>query len=138
MKLLVTALAALLALALPAASHAASLETTQRLLSREMAKAGSQAGAYVVDVNSGQELFSDDPDTTRMPASVEKLYTSATALLQYGANGRLSTTVMAPELPNAHGVINGNLVLRGGGDPTFDATDAGPVPTAFVAFTVNV
>jgi D-alanyl-D-alanine carboxypeptidase/D-alanyl-D-alanine-endopeptidase (penicillin-binding protein 4) len=123
MKLLVTALATLLALAAPAGSRAASLATTQRLLSREMAKAGSQSGAYVVDVNSGEELFSEDPDTTRMPASVEKLYTSATALLLYGANGHFETDVLSPDVPDADGVIHGDIVLRGAGDPTFDTAD---------------
>ena len=35
------------------------------------------------------------PTWAAMPASVEKLYTSATALLHYGAEGRLTTSVLA-------------------------------------------
>ena len=53
---------------------------------------------------------------------VEKLYTSATALLRYGPDGRLTTTVLADELPDETGTIAGNIVLRGGGDPTFGAS----------------
>jgi D-alanyl-D-alanine carboxypeptidase/D-alanyl-D-alanine-endopeptidase (penicillin-binding protein 4) len=122
MKRLVTAVAALLLFAPPA--HAASLATTQRTLARAMSHAGGAAGAYVVDVGTGQELYSANADVPRMPASVEKLYTSASALLRYGDQGRLSTTVLVPALPDATGDVAGDVVLRGGGDPTFDAADA--------------
>jgi len=124
MKRLVTAIAALLLLPAPAA-HASSLEATQKLLAREMGRASAASGAYVVDVGTGQELYSYNADVARMPASVEKLYTSATALLLYGPTGTLETDVLAPQLPDASGDIDGDIVLRGGGDPTFDARDAG-------------
>jgi serine-type D-Ala-D-Ala carboxypeptidase/endopeptidase (penicillin-binding protein 4) len=60
-----------------------------------------------------------------MPASVQKLYTSVAALRRLGPSGRLSTGVLAEEPPDASGVIDGDLYLRGGGDPTFDALDSG-------------
>jgi serine-type D-Ala-D-Ala carboxypeptidase/endopeptidase (penicillin-binding protein 4) len=129
-RALVLALA--LAAVLAPAAHAASLATTQRILAREMARAGGFAGAYVLDVGSGAELYASKPDLARLPASVEKLYTSATALLRYGAQGHLSTTVLAPALPDESGDIAGDLVLRGGGDPTFDATDAGELAAQLV------
>jgi D-alanyl-D-alanine carboxypeptidase/D-alanyl-D-alanine-endopeptidase (penicillin-binding protein 4) len=121
-RALLIAFAVLLAAA-PAA-QAASLAATQRVLARAMSHAGPSAGAYVVDMGTGQELYVDRPDVPRMPASVEKLYTSSTALLLYGGQGRLSTTVLAPTLPDAGGDVAGDLILRGGGDPTFDAQDA--------------
>src|SRR5262249_7546179 len=71
-------------LALAPSAHATSLAATQRLLAREMGKAGSAAGAYVVDVGTGQELYSYNADVERLPASVEKLYTSSAALMRYG------------------------------------------------------
>jgi D-alanyl-D-alanine carboxypeptidase/D-alanyl-D-alanine-endopeptidase (penicillin-binding protein 4) len=58
---------------------------------------------------------------------VNKLYTSATALLRYGADGRLTTSVLSSGLPDETGTINGNVVLRGGGDPTFNAGSAATV-----------
>ncbi len=122
MKRVFLVLFALLALAPPA--HAADLAATQRLLAREMGGAGSAAGAYVVDVGTGQELYSYNADVERIPASVEKLYTSSAALLRYGAEGRLSTTVLSDGVPDDDGELAGNVVLRGGGDPTFDAADA--------------
>jgi D-alanyl-D-alanine carboxypeptidase/D-alanyl-D-alanine-endopeptidase (penicillin-binding protein 4) len=121
---------ALLVLAPPA--RAADLAATQRLLGREMGKAGSAAGAYVVDVGTGEELYAYNADVARIPASVEKLYTSSAALLRYGAEGRLSTTVLSEGVPDEDGRLAGNLVLRGGGDPTFDGTDAGTLADRLV------
>src|SRR3954452_8000584 len=98
------------------AAHAAGLASTQRVLAREMAHAGAASGAYVVDLTHDQELYSLRPDVGRMPASVEKLYTSATALVLYGAEGHLTTSVLATVPPDDTGVVDGDLVLRGGGD----------------------
>src|SRR6201999_2996731 len=58
------------------------------------------------------------------PASVEKLYTSATALLLYGANGHMTTSVLADALPDESGAIAGDVVLGGAGDPTFGTAAA--------------
>jgi D-alanyl-D-alanine carboxypeptidase/D-alanyl-D-alanine-endopeptidase (penicillin-binding protein 4) len=76
-----TALVALLLAVLVAPAQAANLADTKRVLAREMARAGTYSGAYVVDLGTGQELYASKADTARMPASVEKLYTSATAML---------------------------------------------------------
>ena len=86
-----------------------------------MLKTSQLSGAYVVDLGSGQEIYARKPDVDRMPASVEKLYTTAGALLRYGPEGRLTTQVLATALPDETGTITGDLVLRGGGDPTLDA-----------------
>jgi serine-type D-Ala-D-Ala carboxypeptidase/endopeptidase (penicillin-binding protein 4) len=124
-------LVALLALT-AAPAEAAGLSATTRVLNREMARAGAYSGAYVVDLDTNQVLYADKADTPRMPASVNKLFTASTALLLYGAQGRLTTTVLAPGLPDDTGTIQGNLVLRGGGDPTFDTTDLGQLATWLV------
>ena len=79
-----TVVALVFAAALAARAQAADLAATKRVLAREMARAGAASGAYVVDAATGQELYAARPDVARMPASVEKLYTSATALLRYG------------------------------------------------------
>jgi serine-type D-Ala-D-Ala carboxypeptidase/endopeptidase (penicillin-binding protein 4) len=118
-------LLALLTLAValfPSAAQAAGLEATKRALSREMLKTSSSSGAYVVDLGTGQEIYARKPDADRMPASVEKLYTAAGALLRYGPEGTLRTEVLATALPDEAGTITGDLVIRGGGDPTLGAT----------------
>jgi D-alanyl-D-alanine carboxypeptidase/D-alanyl-D-alanine-endopeptidase (penicillin-binding protein 4) len=124
-------LIALLALT-AAPAEAAGLSATKRVLNREMARAGAYSGAYVVDLDTNRVLYAKRADTPRMPASVNKLYTASTALLLYGPEGRLTTSVLAPALPDDTGTVQGNLVLRGGGDPTFDKTDVGKLAARLV------
>ena len=93
------ALLTLLVALFPSAAQAAGLEATKRALSREMLKTSQLSGAYVVDLGSGQEIYARKPDADRMPASVEKLYTTAGALLRYGPEGRLTTQVAGHRAP---------------------------------------
>jgi serine-type D-Ala-D-Ala carboxypeptidase/endopeptidase (penicillin-binding protein 4) len=117
-----TALAALAVAAAPA--HAAGVAATERALARAWSGAGTSSGAYVLDLDTDQVLFSSAPRTRRIPASVNKLYTTATALTRFGAGGTLRTDVLAQAAPDPEGVVTGDLYLRGGGDPTFGRTQA--------------
>jgi serine-type D-Ala-D-Ala carboxypeptidase/endopeptidase (penicillin-binding protein 4) len=117
-------LACLLLLLIPAAATAAGKVGTARTLAAQMRHAGPSAGALVVDLRTGSPIYALRADTPRMPASVEKLYTSATTLGRLGPTGRLATSVMAESEPDAAGVVDGDLYLRGGGDPTFDVLDS--------------
>jgi serine-type D-Ala-D-Ala carboxypeptidase/endopeptidase (penicillin-binding protein 4) len=114
-------LAALLAALLVPAAHAAGPAATARLLDRQMNRASG--GAYVVDLDTGAVLYSRAPDVPRIPASVNKLYTTAAALTRYGAEGQLTTEVLG-DVALEDGVLDGNLYLRGGGDPSFSRAEA--------------
>src|SRR5262249_6389813 len=46
--------------------------------------AGAHAGAYVLDATSGTVLFASNAEARKPPASVEKVYTTTTALRRYG------------------------------------------------------
>src|SRR3954470_17550233 len=110
-----TALVALLAFGLIAAPAAAGdLAATQRVLAREMAASGPAAGGYAIDLDAGAELFSANPDVRRIPASVDKLFTTATALTRFGPDRTLQTDVLAASGPDFTGLIEGDLYLRGG------------------------
>jgi D-alanyl-D-alanine carboxypeptidase/D-alanyl-D-alanine-endopeptidase (penicillin-binding protein 4) len=122
----------LLGLAAPAAS-AAGLAATQRVLAREMAASGYAAGAYVIDLDSGATLFADDPDVPRIPASVNKLFTTAAALERFGSDHTFQTEVLAQTAPDTAGIIFGDLYLRGGGDPSFTTTNARALAGALAA-----
>ena len=89
-----------------------------------MRKAGPSAGALVVDLLTGRELFAARPDNPRAPASVEKLYTTAAALARFGPDARLQTAVAGVGSPDDRGIWHGDLFLKGGGDPTFDILDS--------------
>ncbi|HEY3019978.1 MAG TPA: D-alanyl-D-alanine carboxypeptidase/D-alanyl-D-alanine-endopeptidase [Solirubrobacteraceae bacterium] len=102
----------------PAPASAVDGEWLRAKLAREMRLAGPGAGAYVVDLAGDRALFGVREDIARPPASVEKLYTTATALLRFGPDATLDTQVLATAAPDFEGLVDGDLWLRGGGDPT--------------------
>ena len=108
----------------PRATRAAAdaVAALQGHLTHELGLAGTLSGGYVYDMTSGQVLFSERAQDRRAPASVEKLYTATTALERWGPTAQLETTVLGTGHLAAGGVWEGNLYLRGGGDPTFGTT----------------
>src|SRR5947209_20149702 len=70
-------------------------------LARAMSGAGRYSGAYVYDLTTGQTLFSARADVARPPASVEKLYTSTTALTLLGPDAHFDTQVLGVGSPTA-------------------------------------
>ncbi|MFI9271026.1 D-alanyl-D-alanine carboxypeptidase/D-alanyl-D-alanine-endopeptidase [Kitasatospora sp. NPDC052896] len=77
--------------------------------------AGAQAGVLVQDASTGETRYQHQADGLLLPASTLKLVTSAAATHALGADHRFGTDVLrAGELRG--GVLDGDLVLRGGGD----------------------
>ena len=111
-------------IALPAAAGAAtvSLAGLQADLTHQLALAGPANGAYVYDLTAHQALFSERATTLRPPASVQKIYTATTLLSRMGPSARLSTTVYGVGRLAPGGVWEGDIYLRGGGDPTFGSS----------------
>jgi serine-type D-Ala-D-Ala carboxypeptidase/endopeptidase (penicillin-binding protein 4) len=91
----------------------------QGALSAQLRLAGRRSGAFVYDLTAGRQLFSLRGTIPRPPASVEKLYTTVAVLRLLGPETRLQTTILGTGHLARHGVWDGNLYLRGGGDPTF-------------------
>jgi D-alanyl-D-alanine carboxypeptidase/D-alanyl-D-alanine-endopeptidase (penicillin-binding protein 4) len=119
----IVCLAALLLAVLAPAAHAAGKAATIRALDRQMNKAGSGSGAYVLDLDSGTPLYGRAADVPRIPASVNKLYTTSAALTRYGKDGQLDTQVLGDGDPDENGVVTGNVYLQGGGDPEFNRAE---------------
>lgn len=88
-------------------------------LARQMRAAGPTSGAYVLDAASGKTLFSWNAATPRILASDTKLFTTAAALDRFGAEGTLTTQVLASSAIDPDGVLKGDLWLKGAGDPAF-------------------
>jgi D-alanyl-D-alanine carboxypeptidase/D-alanyl-D-alanine-endopeptidase (penicillin-binding protein 4) len=95
------------------------LASLQADLADQLARAGAGSGAYVYDLSAQQPLFSERASALHPPASVEKLYTATSALALVGASGQLSTSLLGTGRLAPGGVWEGDLYLRGGGDPTF-------------------
>jgi D-alanyl-D-alanine carboxypeptidase/D-alanyl-D-alanine-endopeptidase (penicillin-binding protein 4) len=69
------------------------------------------------DLSTGQDLVSHDPDRGMTIASNAKLLTSVATLLGLGGGFRWRTAVLAAP-PDDKGAVEGDLYLRGRGDPT--------------------
>ncbi len=117
--------------AAPAQAYdAAALKST---LAREMRLASPASGAYVRDLSSGRVLFSLRATSARVPASVEKLYTTASTLLRLGPQATLDTRALSDGALDANGVLHGDLVLVGAGDPFFGTESAARLAAAVKA-----
>src|SRR5271170_1329765 len=76
----------------------------------------SAVSIVVVDPVSGRVLLSHNPDTPRSPASTIKTVTTFAALDELGPAYMWHTSALIRGTLNA-GVLDGDLILRGGGDP---------------------
>ncbi len=83
---------------------------------------GTQIGYLLVDLASGRELAALHPDIALIPASTTKLATAIVALDVLGPDHRYRTQLRASG-PVVDGVLEGDLVLEGGGDPALDVAD---------------
>jgi serine-type D-Ala-D-Ala carboxypeptidase/endopeptidase (penicillin-binding protein 4) len=86
-----------------------------------MREAGRYSGADVVDLTANRTLYSKNAATGRLPASVEKLYTTTAVLQRFGPNATLTTSVLGMGTQSGT-TFTGTLYLRGGGDPTFGSS----------------
>ena len=78
-------------------------------------------GVKVVSLDSGNTLFEQNAGRLFSPASNCKHFTMALALDQLGGDYRIKTSLYAATKPDQRGVLKGNLILYGRGDPTINA-----------------
>jgi serine-type D-Ala-D-Ala carboxypeptidase/endopeptidase (penicillin-binding protein 4) len=102
--------------AVAAPSSAQSLPNSVLQAMRNLNLPVQDVGVYVVPLGGGQPLLNVNADEALNPASTMKLLTTYAALSRLGADYRWKTRVyLRGELRD--GVLNGDLILQGGGDP---------------------
>lgn len=106
-------------LAGPAAADAATLSQTQSTLKSIVGSMPGATSVYAREAATGTVLVSRSPSTKRIPASVTKLFTTSSALLLDGPATKLETQLLAAGEIDDAGALQGDLVLRGAGDPAF-------------------
>ena len=74
-------------------------------------------GVQIIDLDSGETLYERNARKSLMPASNVKLYTTAAALDLLGPSFRYETPIYT-DGPMVQGVLKGNLIVRGSGDPS--------------------
>jgi D-alanyl-D-alanine carboxypeptidase/D-alanyl-D-alanine-endopeptidase (penicillin-binding protein 4) len=80
--------------------------------------ANAHWGVLVVHPETGDTLYARNADKLFVPASNQKLITGAVTLAQLGPEFRIRTALLATG-PVQNGVLKGDLVLVGRGDPSW-------------------
>jgi D-alanyl-D-alanine carboxypeptidase/D-alanyl-D-alanine-endopeptidase (penicillin-binding protein 4) len=113
-----TNLALLFCLLAPTVAAAALSDRIDAALARH-GMSGAGTSVAVFDITAKRYVYQLRQDQLRLPASNEKLVTSAAALASWAQRFRFSTQLFidAPG-PDDDGVVRGNVYLRGFGDPT--------------------
>jgi D-alanyl-D-alanine carboxypeptidase/D-alanyl-D-alanine-endopeptidase (penicillin-binding protein 4) len=123
----------LLALAVAAPARGGSLAERLNAIFDDPALKGAEVGVAVFDLETGNALYERNSEKPLSLASNEKLVTTACALDRLGAAHRFETVLLrAGEI--AGEVLEGDVVVRGGGDPCIGARFDGEADAALRRF----
>ena len=112
-----------LTLALSAASGADLKSKIDELVSKSSAVANAFTGLQVVSLPSGRVLYESNHNRLFTPASNMKLFTTALALARLGPQYRFKTQITSDRPIDANGILAGDLIFAGGGDPTLSGRE---------------
>ena len=113
-------IAAAAAAAAAASPEVADLQRDLEGLITEPKWPNDQWSVMVVSLDRGDTLFAHGSSDVLAPASNMKVFTTAAALYYLGPDFRYNTFLMSTG-PIENGVLKGDLVLYGTGDPTFSS-----------------
>ena len=116
----------------PARTPLASLRYSIDSLVNEKEFANAQLGVLVVNQRTGDTLYSRNAGKLFMPASNQKILTSTVALAQLGPDYRFRT-VIGTSGALRNGVVDGDLVVIGRGDPSLSDRMRGSATSAMLA-----
>ncbi|MGH8233579.1 MAG: D-alanyl-D-alanine carboxypeptidase/D-alanyl-D-alanine endopeptidase [Rhodanobacteraceae bacterium] len=84
-------------------------------------------GISVHSLDSGKILYTHNADRLFVPASNAKLFTAALVLDTLGSTTRIATTLYATSMHvDSKGILHGDLILYGRGDPSLGLDEASP------------
>jgi len=101
-----------------ASSLPANLHTALDHLQRDSQCSYASISLTVLDATTGEVVFTSNPDMGLAPASTLKTVTSITAYNLLGADFKFHTQFGYTGTIDASGVLTGDLIIKGGGDPT--------------------
>lgn len=100
------------------AAHAATLAETKARLAPMVRNLPGATSVSIRESSTNTVLASRAPTAARIPASVTKLFTTSTALLADGPKAVLTTELRVDGTIDDAGVLGGDLIVRGAGDPS--------------------
>ncbi len=85
--------------------------------------AGIKVSCKVLHADFDKVMYELDPGMAMIPASITKIVTGATAYSKLGANYVIPTIAYTDDNDIKDGIINGNLYIKGFGDPDLNSGD---------------
>ncbi len=101
------------------APQAPSVDVLLEPLLKDRLFAVADLGVQFVNIRTGEEVFAKNADKAMIPASTMKVLTAATALKRLGPGYRFTTDILLDGEVDGAGKLQGDLIIRGHGDPTF-------------------
>lgn len=99
-------------------SYPTDVKTQLSIFLQDPRLKGINVGVDVELLGSHKQIFSYNASHPMIPASNMKIITSGCALERFGPDYRFLTTVRGNPIQN--GIMDGNLILKGSGDPTWN------------------
>ena len=94
---------------------------------------GAEWGVEVVSLDTGRTVFEEGGGRRMVPGSNAKLFMAALALHELGPDFRIRTSLYGAGKPDGAGVLAGDLILFGRGDPTIMGRDGDGDPLGDLA-----
>ncbi|HEX5624773.1 MAG TPA: D-alanyl-D-alanine carboxypeptidase, partial [Saprospiraceae bacterium] len=97
----------------------------------------ASVGFVLQDLETGRPIYAVDADRSLVPASTQKIISTALALYVLGPDFRYRTPVLLNGTADPDGSFNGNLLAIGSGDPSF-ASESMPGAVNFESLALQI
>lgn len=94
-----------------------SINSEIEKLKKDTSLKNASISFFATDLESKETIAELNPDQSLTPASTQKIVTTAAALEILGVGTRFKTSVEYDGEIDSTGTLNGNIYIRGGGDP---------------------
>lgn len=105
-----------------AASLVSLKSELSKLINLPKERKSGTVGVRVISISTGKVWYDLNGSKPLTPASTTKVLTSYTALILFGPDYKIPTIILA-DRPVRNGVLDGNLYIRGHGDPLLEVSD---------------
>ena len=124
---------------LPAADAEDTLRRDLDVIFRDQRLSDTQLGVAIYSLDRDELLFGYNANKLYIPASNEKILTAAVSFLRLGPEYRFKTRVFIDGEIDDNGVLQGDLIIQGFGDPSHSTRMGSKDPfTAFRDFAIRL
>lgn len=99
------------------AQNTAALQKAVNDLTKDAAMKHASLSVCVYDMQSKKEVYAYNSQQSMIPASLTKLFTTATGFDKLGSDFRFKTTLAYSGTIEKNGTLHGDIYIIGGGDP---------------------